>query len=270
MLRDITIGQYYNTKSFMHALDPRCKLIGLIVMMIMIFAASSTVEYLFVTVMTVVCIAISRVPLVYILKGMKPVWLLIAFTAVINVFMGGGEEILWQWQFLKITREAVNLAGSMMLRVVLLVTISSLLTLTTSPMVLTTGIEKLLKPLEAIKFPSHEVAMMMSIALRFIPTLTEEAEKIMKAQAARGNDIESGGMANKIKGMIPLFVPLFISSFRRADELAMAMECRCYQGGVNRTSFKKLEYKKCDAVAFLVIIAAVLFIVIYRTVGILL
>lgn len=267
MLRDITIGQYYNTKSFVHALDPRCKLIGLIVMMVMIFIASGIVEYAFVTAIAIGCIMASRVPLTFILKGMKPVWILVAFTAVINLFMGGGEEVIWQWWVFKITREALYLAGSMMLRVVLLVTMSSLLTLTTSPMTLTTGIEKLLKPLEKVKFPSHEVAMMMSIALRFIPTLTEEAEKIMKAQAARGNDLESGGIINKIKGMIPLFVPLFISSFRRADELAMAMECRCYNGGAKRTSFKILQYKKCDAVAFALMIAAILCLVIYRMVG---
>ncbi len=267
MLRDITIGQYYNTKSVVHSLDPRCKIIGLMVMMVMIFIAHSVVEYAFATVITCALIAISRVPWSYILKGMKPVWLIIIFTAVINVFMGGGEDVLFTFGIFSVTREAVYTALGMMLRVILLVTVSTLLTLTTSPMVLTSGIEKLLKPLEKVKFPAHEVAMMMSIALRFIPTLTQEAEKIMKAQAARGNDIESGGFFNKVKGMIPLFVPLFVSAFRRADELAMAMECRCYTGGGHRTSFKKLEYKKCDTVAFLCMLGAVLFTVIYRVVG---
>lgn len=270
MLRDITIGQYYNGKSYVHSLDPRCKLIGLMVMMVLIFVAHSVVEYAFVTVLTGVIIALSRVPVAYILKGMKPVWLIVAFTAVINVFMGGGEEVIFAWGFLEVTREAVYMALGMMLRVILLVTVSTLLTLTTSPMVLTSGIESLLKPLERVKFPSHEVAMMMSIALRFIPTLTEEAEKIMKAQAARGNDIESGGFIGKIKGMIPLFVPLFVSAFRRADELAMAMECRCYTGGGSRTAFKRLEYKRGDAVAFVFMLVAVLFVVIYRMVGFLL
>ncbi len=270
MLRDITIGQYYNTKSVVHSLDPRCKIIGLIVMMVLIFFAHSAFEYAFVSVLTCALIAASRVPVGYILKGMKPVWLIVIFTALINIFVGKGETVLFEIGFLSVTREAVYTAGGMMLRVILLVTVSTLLTLTTSPMVLTSGIEKLLKPLEKIKFPAHAVAMMMSIALRFIPTLTEEAEKIMKAQAARGNNIEGGGFFNKLKGMIPLFVPLFVSAFRRADELAMAMECRCYTGEGNRTSFKRLEYKKGDIVAFLCMLGAVLFVVIYRVVGFLL
>lgn len=268
MLRDITIGQYYNTKSFVHCLDPRTKLICLIVMMIVIFVIKSPLEYALVTLMTVGFIALSRVPAGYILKGMKPVWLLVVFTAVINLFMTGGENILFKWGFFKITQESVSIAVSMMVRVVLLVTLSTLLTLTTSPMTLTTGIEKLLKPLGRVGFPAHEVAMMMSIALRFIPTLTDEAEKIMKAQAARGNDFESGGIIKKAKGMIPLFVPLFISAFRRADELAMAMECRCYSGGKNRTSYKILEYKKSDAAAFLCMAAMVIMLVIFRVIGV--
>ncbi len=267
MLRDITIGQYYNTKSSLHSLDPRCKLIGLLVMMVLIFVAHSVFEYAFVALVTIALAVLSRVPAMYILKGMKPVWLIVAFTAVINIFMGGGEDVIFTWWIFTATKESVLLALSMMLRVVLLVMVSTLLTLTTSPTVLTSGLEKLLKPLEKIKFPSHEVAMMMSIALRFIPTLGEEAEKIMKAQAARGNDIESGGIMKKISGMIPLFVPLFISAFRRADELAMAMECRCYAGGCHRTSFRKLEYKKNDIVAFLLMVTACLVIVIYRMVG---
>lgn len=264
MLRDITIGQYFNTKSFVHKLDPRTKLICLLVMMVVIFTVNSRLEYLFVVLVTAAAIAASRVPFSYIMKGMKPVWLIVAFTAVLNLFMGGGTDVIFQWGILKITSESAELCVSMVLRVVLLVCISSLLTLTTSPMELTSGIEKLMKPLEKIKFPAHEVAMIMSIALRFIPTLTEEAEKIMKAQAARGNDFESGGFVKKAKGMIPLFVPLFISAFRRADELAMAMECRCYNGGVNRTSFKVLKYKKQDAIAFLFFALVVVILVVYR------
>lgn len=270
MLRDITIGQYYNGKSFVHSLDPRSKIIALLVMMVLIFIAKSVVEYAFIILCACAIIALSKVPLGYILKGMKPVWVIVIFTAVINIFMGSGKTVIFEWGFLEVTKEGLYSAFSMMLRVVLLVTISTLLTLTTSPMVLTSGIERLLKPLEKIKFPSHEVAMMMSIALRFIPTLTEEADKIMKAQAARGNDIESGGFMGKVRGMIPLFVPLFVSAFRRADELAMAMECRCYSGGGNRTAFKRLEYKKGDIVAFLCMLGAVLFTVIYRVVGFLL
>lgn len=251
MLRDITIGQYYNTKSPVHSLDPRTKLILLLAVMVMIFALSTAGEYIFAVLLTIACVLLSKVPLSYIARGMKPVWLLVGFTALINMFMGGGETVIFEWSIFKITFESLMLAVEMMIRVVLLVIMSNLLSLTTSPMELTVGIEKLLKPLEKIKFPSHEIAMMMSIALRFIPTLTEEAEKIMKAQTARGNDFESGGIVKKAKGMIPLFVPLFISAFRRADDLAMAMECRCYRGGENRTSFKVLEYKKCDYAAFL-------------------
>ncbi len=267
MLRDVTIGQYYNGKSFIHSLDPRCKITGLVVMMVLIFTAHSPVEYAFVIFATGAVIALSGVPFAYILKGMKPVWLIVAFTAVINIFTGGGEDVIFSLGIFNVTREAVYLALGMVIRVILLVTVSSLLTLTTSPMVLTSGIERLLKPLERVKFPSHEVAMMMSIALRFIPTLTDEAERIMKAQAARGNDIESGGFMKKLKGMIPLFVPLFVSAFRRADELAMAMECRCYTGGGSRTSFKRLEYKKGDFIAFAFMVTAVIFTVIYRMVG---
>ncbi len=257
MLRDITIGQYYNTKSPIHSLDPRTKIISLIVMMVVIFMVKSAFEYALITIFTLALIFLSRVPLGFILRGMKPVWLLVVFTALINLFLGGGETVLLQYGVIKITKEAANLAVSMMVRVVLLVTMSNLLTLTTSPMIIATGIEKLLKPLEKIKFPSHEVAMMMSIALRFIPTLADEAEKIMKAQASRGNDFESGGIIKKAKGMIPLFVPLFVSAFRRADELAMAMECRCYNGGKNRTSFKQLKYKKNDAAAYILVVLVV-------------
>lgn len=264
MLRDITIGQYYNAKSFVHGLDPRTKLIGLIVLMVVIFMVNTWVEYLFVTAVAIGCILASKVPFSYILKGMKPVWLIVAFTAIVNLFLGNGTNVIFQLGVLKITEESVTLCISMALRVVLLVCVSSLLTLTTSPMELTCGIEKLLKPLEKIKFPAHEVSMMMSIALRFIPTLTEEAEKIMKAQSARGNDFESGGIVKKAKGMIPLFVPLFVSAFRRADELAMAMECRCYNGSTNRTSFRVLKYKKQDVFAFAFLVLVVLFLVIYR------
>ncbi len=267
MLRDITIGQYYKTKSILHDMDPRSKIILLVVMMIVIFSVDTVAEYALLILMSFLCIRLSRVPAAYILKGMKPVWVLVIFTAVINLFMGGGENTIVQWGSLKITYESVMLALSMMMRVILLVVFSTLLTLTTSPMTLTTGIEKLLKPLEKIKFPSHEVAMMMSIALRFIPTLTQEAEKIMKAQKARGNDFETGGFLKKVRGMIPLFVPLFISAFRRADDLAMAMEARCYHGGANRTSFKILKYKKCDYAAFAVVGVFLCVIIILRVVG---
>ncbi len=268
MLRDITIGQYYNTVSFVHSLDPRAKILSLLVLMIAIFSVKTPMEYTLLVIFTVAVIVLSKVPIGYILKGMKPVWFLIGFTACVNLFFGSGQTVIFTWGFLSITKEAVQLAVTMMIRVVLLVTLSNLLTLTTSPMVISTGIEKLLAPLEKLHFPSHEVAMMMSIALRFIPTLSYEAEKIMKAQASRGNDFESGSLAEKIKGMIPLFVPLFVSAFRRADDLAMAMECRCYNGGKNRTSFKILKYKSCDALAYATVSVLIIALVVCRIFGV--
>ena len=250
MFKNIAIGQYYNTNSFVHSLDPRTKIVSLIILMVMVFVIDSPVEFMIAGLITVGAILLSRVPIGYIIKGLKPVWIIITFTAIINIFMGSGETVIFEWKFIVITKEALYLAVSMMTRVVLLVALSSLLTLSTSAMNLTTGIEKLLHPLEKIKFPAHEIAMMMSIALRFIPTLSDEAEKIMKAQKARGNDFESGGIIKKAGAMIPLFVPLFISAFRRADDLAMAMETRCYKGGEGRTSFKNLQYTKADGVVF--------------------
>lgn len=268
MLKDIAIGQYYNTASPVHSLDPRSKIVSLVVYMVLIFLAKNPCEYFALTLLTVLFVILSKVPFRFILKGLKPVWILVAFTAVINLFLGGGEEALWSWRFLTVTKESVALSISMMVRVVLLVILSSLLTLTTSAMDLTKGIEKLLLPLKKIKFPVHEIAMMMSIALRFIPTLSREAEKIMKAQKARGNDFESGGILKKAKAMIPLFVPLFISSFRRADDLAMAMECRCYSTEGERSSFKVIKYKKSDTVCYTVVILSVAAMVIYRVFGV--
>lgn len=268
MLRDITIGQFYNTKSLIHSLDPRTKITALLILTIEIFTLQGAAQYALMTLFAVTLIFLSRVPVAFILKGMKPVWLIIAFTALINLFFGNGETVLVQWGFLCITKEALTMSVKMAMRVILLVNVSNLLTLTTSPMVISTGIEKLLKPLEIIKFPSHEIAMMMSIALRFIPTLSYEAEKIMKAQASRGNDFESGNIAQKVKGMIPLFVPLFVSAFRRADDLAMAMECRCYNGGKNRTSFKILRYKKCDIISFVIIGIVTALLILCRIFGV--
>lgn len=253
MLRDITIGQYYNISSPVHSLDPRTKIIALTALMVLIFMLNGFLEYALMAAIVVGVIILSRIPLSFVMKGMKPVWLLVVFTAIINLFMGGGENVLFQWSVFKISEESLSLAVSMMARIVLLVIMSSLLTYTTSPTALTGGIEKLLKPLEKVKFPSHEIAMMMSIALRFIPTLSEEADKIMKAQASRGNDFESGSLVKKAMAMVPLLVPLFISAFRRADELALAMECRCYRGGGNRTAFNVLKYSRKDAAAFILL-----------------
>ncbi|MGM9552135.1 MAG: energy-coupling factor transporter transmembrane component T family protein [Clostridia bacterium] len=268
MLRDITIGKYYNVSSPVHSLDPRTKLILLLVFMVMIFTLSTPLEYLLMGIITLLCIVLSRVPFSYILKGMKPIWLLIVFTAVINLFLSGGENIIFKWKIFSVTEESVYVAITMMVRIVLLITMSSLLTLTTSPMELTGGMEKLMKPLEKIHFPAHEIAMMMSIALRFIPILTDEAEIIMKAQASRGNDFESGNIIQRAKAMVPLLIPLLLSAFRRADELATAMEARCYQGGVNRTNFRQLKYKKGDCVAFLSCAFCVLALIASHIVGV--
>lgn len=251
MLKDITIGQYYAVSSPVHRLDPRTKLILLVLYMVILFTVKTAAEYVFVVLLTAACVIVSRVPLGFILRGLKPVAVLVAFTAVINLFMTRGGNVLLEVGFIKITENGVYLAASMMIRILLLVTGSSLLTLTTSPMVLTNGLERLMKPLSRFGFPSHEIAMMMSIALRFIPTLVDETEKIMKAQISRGSDFESGNFIAKARAMVPLFVPLFVSAFRRADELATAMETRCYRGGNNRTSYKVLKYKRCDILAFI-------------------
>ena len=269
MLKNFAIGQYYNTSSPLHSLDPRVKILSLMVFMVLVFLAQSVEEYVFLACLTVALVILSRVPFLYIIRGLKPVWVLLIFTFAINLFLGGGETVLWSWKILTVTKEAVVLSVSMMARVVILVVLSSILTLTTTAMDMTKGIELLLAPLTKIKFPSREIAMMTSIAMRFIPTLSSEAEKIMKAQAARGNDFESGGIIKKARAMLPLFVPLFISSFRRADELAMAMECRCYHTG-ERTSFKLIKYRKRDAVAYISVGMAVLCFVALRIAGVLL
>ena len=262
MLKDITIGQFYNTSSPIHSLDPRTKLVGVFVFMVLIFIVSSPLEYISLGALTLLFAALSKVPPRFILKGLKPILILILVTALLNLFLAGGETVIWQFHFLKITREGAVLAAKMIVRIVLLIIISSLLTLTTSPTVLTNGLESLMKPLAKIGFPAQEIAMMMSIALRFIPTLADEADKIIKAQTSRGSDFETGGLLKKAKALVPLFVPLFVSAFRRADDLAMAMETRCYRGGKDRTSYTVLKYKKGDAAAFLVMFAAFLSIII--------
>lgn len=256
MLKDITIGQYYAARSPIHALDPRTKLVGVLVFMVLIFIISSPLEYIALSVLTLIFVALSKVPVRFILKGLKPIFILILVTAILNLFLANGEMVIWQFYFLKITREGAVLAAKMIVRIVLLIIISSLLTLTTSPTVLTSGLESLMKPLSKIGFPAQEIAMMMSIALRFIPTLADEADKIIKAQTSRGSDFETGGLLKKAKALVPLFVPLFVSAFRRADELAMAMETRCYRSGAKRTSYTALKYKKGDAAAFLLMVIA--------------
>ncbi len=256
MLKDITIGQYISGHSFLHKMDPRGKIIAVMLYMIALFVINNMVGYWSMVAVSVLIVLISQVPLKFFLKGLKPMVFIVILTVVLQMFMTPGE-ILWQWGFLRLTREGIKQAIFMGTRLVLLVGITSVLTLTTTPISLTDGIEQLLKPLSKIGVPAHELAMMMTIALRFIPTLIEETDKIMKAQAARGADFESGNLLQRAKALIPLLVPLFLSAFKRADELAMAMEARCYRGGENRTRMKQLSYTYRDALA-LVIMALVL------------
>lgn len=253
MLRDITLGQYYQTESRIHSLDPRVKLVGTIVFIISLFCMKNILGYVCAALFLAVCIRLSRVPFKFMVKGMKSILFLLLITVVFNLFLTPGTPLLSFWR-LTITREGVRLASFMAIRLVMLIIGSSLMTLTTTPNNLTDGMEKLLGPLKKIKVPVHEVAMMMSIALRFIPILLEETDKIMKAQIARGADFESGNLIKKAKALVPLLVPLFISAFRRANDLAMAMEARCYRGGDHRTKMKPLGYKKKDYMAYLALL----------------
>jgi len=250
MLKDITIGQYIPGVSAVHNLDPRTKIICLVFYMVGLFLVNNALGYLFVTLFTIGIVFLSHISLMTILKGIRPLMIIILLTLSLHVFMTEGE-IIWQWGFLKITWQGLRQGTFMALRLIYLVTITSLLTLTTTPLALTDGLERILKRLFVPL--AHELAMMMTIALRFIPTLIEETEKIMKAQMARGADFESGGLLSRAKSLIPLLVPLFLSSFRRADELAMAMEARCYRGGENRTRMRQLVMSSADYLAFMII-----------------
>lgn len=247
MLRDITIGQYYSVSSLIHRMDPRFKIIASMLYLVSLFLINQMIAYVVVIAFIGIVVKLSKVPVNFIMKGLKPVLMLIIFAFLINVFLttGTGEPLV-KFGFLKIYSEGLERAFFMAIRLVLLIIGTSLLTLTTSPIELTDGIEYLLSPFKKIGLPAHELAMMMTIALRFIPTLLEETDKIMKAQMARGADFESGNIMNRAKALIPLLVPLFISAFRRADELAMAMEARCYRGGEGRTRLKVLKYSRLD------------------------
>ena len=255
MLRDITIGQYYSVQSKIHQMDPRFKIIASMLYLISLFLVNQIIAYSAVLIFIGAVIKLSKVPINYILKGLKPVFMLIVFAFLINVFLTSGTgEPIFKFGFVSIYLEGVERAFFMAIRLVLLIIGTSLLTLTTSPIELTDGIEYLLSPFKRIGLPAHELAMMMTIALRFIPTLLEETDKIMKAQMARGADFESGNLMNRAKALIPLLVPLFISAFRRADELAMAMEARCYRGGEGRTRLNVLKYSALDLYGIFVMI----------------
>lgn len=250
MIRDITIGQYYPSGSSIHKLDPRTKILATFAYIIGLFFIKRFIGYVFAAACFYVTVKASKVPLKFMLKGLKSIMFILMFTVVLNIFFTTTGNLLWSWGFLKITDQGLMIAAKMGVRLVLLIVGSSLLTLTTSPIELTDGIENLLSPFRKIGVPAHEIAMMMSIALRFIPILLEETDKIMKAQMARGADFESGNIIERAKAMIPIMVPLFISAFRRAEELAMAMEARCYRGGVGRTRLNSLIYRKRDYIAF--------------------
>lgn len=253
MIRDITIGQYYPRDSFIHKLDPRTKIIGTFIYIISLFLFRKFIPYLVVLGFLGVIIKTSEVPIKHILKGLKSILFLLIFAVVFNIFLTPGD-IVWKWGFLKITRQGLETAGFMAIRLILLIMGSSLMTFTTTPNHLTDGLEKIMNPLKKIKVPVHEISMMMSIALRFIPILLEETDKIMKAQMARGADFESGNLLKKAKSLVPLLVPLFVSAFRRANDLAMAMEARCYHGGEGRTKMKPLKYHKQDYIAYVILV----------------
>ncbi len=263
MLKDVTLGQYYPGKSFLHQLDPRTKIIGTIIFMVAVFLGSNPWSY-GILVAFVLCLGFTaKMTFSQLFRSIKPLWIIILLTLVIHILSGQGQ-VLWSWKFISITKEGIVLGVKMSLRLILLLLVSSLLTLTTSPLVLTDGIEDLLQPFKKIGVPSHELAMMMTIALRFIPTLLEETDKIMKAQTARGADFSSGSIVARAKNMLPILIPLFISAFRRADDLALAMEARCYRGGEGRTRMHELHLQNRDALAGVVLVLLLLVLTVMR------
>ena len=261
MLKDITLGQYFPGDTVAHRLDPRTKILLVTLYIIALFCAKNLLSYALLAAVLAVCVRISRVGLRSLVRGLRPVLFIIVFTGILNLFFTPGDRYVLEWGFLRISDTGLRNAVFMVLRIMLLIMGTFLMTYTTSPISLTDGLERLLNWMKRLHVPVHELAMMMSIALRFIPTLIEETDKIMSAQKARGADFESGGLIQKAKAMIPILVPLFISAFRRADELATAMECRCYHGGEGRTKLHVLQYEARDYLALVlgaVILAAVI------------
>lgn len=249
MLKDITLGQFFPGNSIIHKADPRAKLILTVVYIVMLFVSNNLLSSVFAFAFSVLLVLLSRISIKTILKGLKPVLFILIFTFLINLFFTGGEETLFEFYAIKLYKEGIYRAFMMSIRIVLLITVTSLfLSYTTSPIMLTDAIEQLFSPLKKIKMPVHEFAMMMTIAMRFIPTLIEETDKIINSQKARGADFAEGGLIKKAKALIPVLVPLFVSSFRRADELAIAMESRCYRGGEGRQRMTKLSYGKTDVI----------------------
>lgn len=257
MLGNITLGQYYPGNSFVHRLDPRTKILTTLLLIVAVFLADSSLAYGALCAMVVFIVALARLPFLLVLKSVKPLLFIIILTLVLHVFLGQGEHVLYQWKFINITEEGLHMGIKMSMRLILLLMISSILTYTTSPIVLTDGIESLLRPFRRIGVPAHELAMMMTIALRFIPTLLAETDRIIKAQTARGADFSNGSLLQRAKKMLPILIPLFVSAFRRADDLAIAMEARCYRGGEGRTRMHQLAYRAGDAAAFVFAFAVI-------------
>ena len=253
MIRDITIGQYFPGQSAIHRMDPRVKILLSVLYIVMLFVAGNLWGLLLGVLFGFAAYLISGIPLSMIGKSMRPVVPIVIFTAVLNLFLTSGD-VLWQWHFLKITKEGIETAVFMSVRILCLIAGTSLLTYTTSPIALTDGIERLLSPLKKVKLPVHELAMMMTIALRFIPTLIEETDKIMSAQKARGAELDSGGFLKRAKALVPIIIPLFVSAFKRANELATAMECRCYKGGEGRTRMRQLKIAARDIIAIVIML----------------
>jgi len=263
MIRDITLGQYYSADSLIHRIDPRVKIAAVLLFVVELFLVKSFTGFAVCAGALALTVILSKVPLKFILRGLKPVLLILLFTFFLNMFMVPGH-VVWQLGFLKVTWEGLTMAAFMSVRLILLIIGSSMLTLTTTPLQLTDGLEVLFSPLKAIKVPTHELAMTMSIALRFIPTLLEETDKIMKAQQARGADFESGNVFARAKAMVPVLLPLFISAFRIAQDLSLAMEARCYRGGIGRTRMNGMKMTGLDWFALLLVTGFLVFVILER------
>ena len=267
MLKDITLGQYFPGNTVAHRLDPRTKILLVTLYIIALFSAKGLLGYMVMAATLAVCVKISKVGFKSLVRGLKPLVVIIAFTGILNIFFTPAETYLLEWGILRISEKGIQNALFMVIRIMLLVMGTFLMTYTTSPIRLTDGLESLLGPLKRLRVPVHELAMMMAIALRFIPTLIEETDKIMSAQKARGADFESGNIFQKAKALVPILVPLFISAFRRADELATAMECRCYHGGEGRTKLHVLKYQRRDYVALTGGVVILALVVVLRRLG---
>ncbi len=268
MLKGATIGQYFPGNSFIHRLDPRTKLLSTIALIVIVFLSKGFAGFALISAFVLFCAFSTGIHLKFLFKGLKPIFFIILFTFVLNMFFQTGGNTLIRLGFIRVTDAGLRLAFFMAVRLILLVVCSQLLTLTTSPISLTDGLESLFRPLEVVHFPAHEIAMMMAIALRFIPTLLDEADKIMKAQKARGANFETGSIINRAKAMVPLLVPLFVGAFRRAEELALAMDARCYRGGAGRTRMKQLKFQRIDLIAALALAALLAAVIVLNRLGV--